>query len=102
MTYSPMARLPPGVSSAAVDTRLRAVRERVPSFAAAAVGDGSAVHSEVVIAWGETVGPGSYVISERNGTALVVVARARSHCRFVRPLIHFIPDSLTCIRCLFF
>ena len=27
--------------------------------------------------------------------SLMVAARARSHCRFVLPLVHFIPASLT-------
>ena len=68
-------KLPDGLSAeiiAAVHARLDSVRRRVPGWAA--VTDGA--RARVEVAWGETAGPGSYELSEVNGTALLTVARS--------------------------
>ena len=68
--------LPAGVASTAIDTRLRSVRQRVPSFASpSAEEDVSSGAGQIAIAWGETAGPGSFVLSERSGSVLLVVRR---------------------------
>jgi hypothetical protein len=44
----------------------------------------------LVIEWGDA---GRHTLPKPGGGAAGAAARARSHCRFVLPLIHFMPDS---------
>ena len=69
-------KLPDGISErvvAAMDGRLAAVRERVGTFASNA--PDPTVTRTVRVEWGSTASPGSYVLHERTGTALLTVRR---------------------------
>ena len=62
---------------AALQERLDvAVRQRVPGFAMALVAQSNQQQPHVRVQSGATAGPGSYVLSEQNGTAALLVVRA--------------------------